>query len=75
MIILKVLDDISNSNNKTFQTALTRHDAKGLYSKMSNFEFTLMTVIWNSSLQRMNSVNKSIKSENSKMFAIVQFLN
>lgn len=72
MIIFKVLDAISSNEN---ETATTRHDAKRLHSKMSKFEFALMTVIWDSILQRMNNASKTIQSENCKMSTIVPLYN
>lgn len=66
--ILSILIDISEDIN---ETADTRNEARTLLSKMETFEFAVMTVVWDTILQRMNSVNKSIQSVNCEMAAIV----
>lgn len=66
--ILNILSQISNSCN---ETPSTRHEANSLYLKLKTFESALMTVIWDSILQRMNSVSKTVQSVNCEMAAIV----
>lgn len=59
LLIRQALHDISKDNN---ETATTRHEARGLHSKMCKFEVALMTIIWDTILQRINSTNKCLQN-------------
>lgn len=65
MILLSTISkDVNDSST-------TRNESRNLFSKMQLFEFALMVVIWDTILQRMNSVNKTVQSVNCEMAAIV----
>lgn len=66
--ILSILSNISKDVN---ESAATRSESRNLFSKMKLFEFALMVVIWDTILQRMNSVNKTVQSVNCEMSCIV----
>ncbi len=53
---LKVIEE--NENEK----AATRHEAKALRKKIGKFEIAVLIVVWDTVLQRLNSVNKSIQT-------------
>lgn len=68
VIIRQTLLDISENENIA---STARHEARSLCSKMNKLETALMTVIWDSILERMNGTNKSFQNDSNDISSVV----
>lgn len=58
MEVKDALTEISNDEN---QKSLAKLESKALLKKMEKYDTALMTVLWNTVLQRMNATSKSLQ--------------
>lgn len=79
LLICQSLNNISSNNE---ENAATRHEAGSLHSKLSKFETALLTVIWDTILQRINKTSKTLQSSSIDISTVVplyesliQFIN
>ncbi|XP_050066902.1 zinc finger MYM-type protein 1-like [Aphis gossypii] len=66
--VLVALEDIRQDLN---QNPITQNEARQLLSKLKKKETGVLTTVWNSILQRINSVNKDLQSSKINVSAIV----
>ncbi|KAG8196024.1 hypothetical protein JTE90_028994 [Oedothorax gibbosus] len=65
--IKEVLLEMSLNGN---ETTSTRHEASCLHKKMNKFETGLCVVMWDTILQRIDSVNKNLQSPSLDLSAV-----
>lgn len=67
--IIDVLKEIESDN---LEKVLTRTEAGGLLRKMEKMEMALLLTIWQTILERFDSVNKKLQASNTNLLTVVQ---